>query len=262
MMRAIAACLVLCEHPSFVSMRCFAIFSRGALAVPDLIVDRQKAAEVLRRLQESYGTPDWRPHYAPVDELVLTILSQNTSDLNSGRAFATLRERYATWQDVLDAPVEELAETIRAGGLARQKAPRIQTALRRLREEQGDYSLEFLRAMPTAEALAWLTSLDGVGLKTASIVLLFCFGKPSFPVDTHITRVTRRLGLVDPKATPEKIKAVWESLVPGDWYYALHLNLIRHGREICRAPTPRCGACVLQDVCCYPHQAPHEEPRS
>ena len=210
------------------------------------------AAEIYRRLLDVYGYPNWRPDNAPLDELILTILSQNTSDVNSGRAFAALRARYADWQAVIDAPPDQVAETIRSGGLAQQKAPRIQAVLRRVLAERGTFDLGFLRDWPRDEALRWLTSFEGVGPKTASIVLLFCFGVPAFPVDTHITRVTRRLGLVAAKASPEKIQARWEALIPADWYYPLHLNLIRHGREICRAPTPRCLVCVLRDLCAYP----------
>ena len=210
------------------------------------------AAEIYRRLQAAYGAPDWRPTYAPMDELVLTFLSQNTSDLNSGRAFAMLKARYPTWQEVLDAPVEELAETIRSGGLAQRKAPRIQAALRRIQADRGEFAIGFLADLPTDEALRWLTSFDGIGHKTASIVLLFCFGKPAFPVDTHVGRVTRRLGLAGPKDTEEKIKGIWEALVPPEWYYPLHLNLIRHGREVCHARSPECGGCVLRDICRYP----------
>jgi endonuclease III len=209
------------------------------------------AAEIYRRLLAAYGTPDWRPHYGPVDELVMTILSQNTSDINSGRAFESLRARYPTWQAVLAAPVDELAETIRSGGLGQQKAPRIQAALARILVERGDFNLDFLADIPRDEALAWLTSFNGVGPKTASIVLLFCFGLPAFPVDTHITRVSQRLGIAGPKATPTQIQAIWESLAPAEWFFPLHLNLIRHGREICRAPTPRCPICPLNDICRY-----------
>ncbi len=150
--------------------------------------------EVYQRLLAAYGEPTWRPYYQPMDELVLTFLSQNTSDLNSGRAFEALRTRYPTWQAVLDAPVEELAETIRSGGLAQRKAPRIQGALRRILDERGEFNIDFLADLPVEEATSWLTSFDGIGHKTASIVLLFCFNKPAFPVDTHVGRVTRRLG--------------------------------------------------------------------
>ena len=218
----------------------------------ELNTKEEWAAGIHCRLLETYGVPDWRPQNTPMDELVQTILSQNTSDLNSGRAFAALRARYPTWQDVLDAPTEELAETIRAGGLGQQKAPRIQAALRRILEERGEFDLGFLGDLPADEGLAWLTSFPGVGHKTASIVLLFCFNKAAFPVDTHVTRVTTRLGLVEPRTSAEKIKAVWESLVPAEWYYPLHLNLIRHGREICRAQSPRCPVCALIGLCHYP----------
>jgi endonuclease-3 len=212
---------------------------------------RGLADEVYHRLLAHYGEPDWRPHSPPMEELVLTFLSQNTSDVNSGRAFQALRARYPTWQAVLDAPPAELVDTIRSGGLAQQKAPRIQNALRRILQERGEFSIDFLADLPTDEAMRWLTSLDGVGHKTASIVLLFCFDKPAFPVDTHVGRVTRRLGLAEPKDSEQKIKAIWESLAPAAWYYPLHLNLIRHGRQVCRARAPDCPACVLNDVCRY-----------
>jgi endonuclease III len=209
------------------------------------------ASLVHRRLLAAYGQPEWRRHFPPMEELVLTFLSQNTSDINSGRAYEALRARYATWQAVVDAPTAELAETIRSGGLAQRKAPRIQNALRRIREERGEFSIDFLANLPTDEAMRWLTSFDGVGHKTASIVLLFCFDKAVFPVDTHVGRVSRRLGLAGPKENEERIKAIWESLVPADWFYPLHLNLIRHGRQVCLARGPDCLACVLNDVCRY-----------
>lgn len=209
------------------------------------------AGAIHGRLLVAYGEPSWRAFYAPIDELVLTFLSQNTSDLNSGRAFQALKTRYADWQAVLSAPVVELAETIRSGGLAYQKAPRIQKVLRRILEERGDFNIDFLADLPVVEAMRWLTSFDGVGHKTASIVMLFCFGKAAFPVDTHVGRVTRRLGLAGPKDAEEKIKGLLERLIPPEWYYPLHLNLIRHGREVCHAPRPDCGRCVLIDLCRY-----------
>lgn len=215
---------------------------------------RDPAAEIHRRLLAAYGEPTWRPYYRPMDELVLTFLSQNTSDLNSGRAFEALKARYPTWQAALDAPVAELAETIRSGGLAQQKAPRIQKALRRILAERGTFSLDFLADLPVDEATRWLTSFDGIGHKTASIVLLFCFNKPAFPVDTHVGRVTRRLGLAGPKDSEEKIKGLWERLAPAEWFYPLHLNLIRHGREVCHAQRPACGRCLLLTICQYPEK--------
>jgi len=209
------------------------------------------AAEIHHRLLLVYGEPSWRLAYAPMDELVLTFLSQNTSDLNSGRAFQALKARFPDWQAVIDAPTEELADAIRSGGLADRKAPRIQKALRRILEERGEFNIDFLADLPVDDAMHWLTSFDGIGHKTASIVMLFCFGKAAFPVDTHVGRVTRRLGLAAPKDTEEKIKGLWERLVPSEWYYALHLNLIRHGREVCHAHRPECERCVLNDLCCY-----------
>jgi endonuclease III len=210
------------------------------------------AGAIYERLRVAYGQPNWRPYYSPMDELILTFLSQNTSDLNSGRAFAALKARYGDWQAALDAPMEELAETIRSGGLAYQKAPRIQKALRRIKEERGEFDLDFLGEMPVEDAMRWLTSFDGIGHKTASIVMLFCFNQPAFPVDTHVGRVTRRLGLAGPKDNEEKIKGLWERLAPPEWYYPLHLNLIRHGRQVCHAGRPECGRCALIDLCRYP----------
>jgi endonuclease III len=216
--------------------------------------NERNAGEVHRRLLAAYGVPDWHPSYAPVDELVLTILSQNTSDINSGRAYRALRGRFPAWTDVMAAPAAEVASAIRPGGLAEIKAPRIQAALQRIRRERGEVSLDFLAEMPTEEALRWLLSLDGVGPKTACIVLLFCFGRPAFPVDTHIARITRRLGLVASAANAEQIRSAWQALVPPDVFYPLHLNLISHGRAVCKAAAPRCPACVLIDICAYPRR--------
>ena len=212
------------------------------------------ADAIYHRLLVAYGEPTWRPYYAPIDELVLTFLSQNTSDLNSGRAFAALKARYPDWQAVVDAPAEELAETIRSGGLAYQKAPKIQKALRRIKEERGDFNIDFLAELPIEDAMRWLKSFDGIGHTTASIGMLFCFGREAFPVDTHVGRVTRRLGLAGPKDNEEKIKGLWEGLAAAERYYALHLNLIRHGRQVCHAGKPECGRCVLIDLCRYPEK--------
>ena len=215
------------------------------------ISEQDFAREVHRRLLEHYGAPEWRPHYEPMDELVLTFLSQSTSDVNSGRAFEALRKRFPTWQEVLDAPKEQLADAIRSGGLSQQKAPRIQAALRRILQERGEFSIDFLADLPIQEAMEWLTSFDGIGHKTASIVLLFCFGKDAFPVDTHVGRVSRRLGIAGPTDSEEQIKKIWERSAPPEWYYPLHLNLIRHGREVCHARNPACDRCILRDVCRY-----------
>lgn len=209
----------------------------------------KKAEAVHSLLLQEYGEPDWRPEYEPLDELILTLLSANTSDTNSGRAFDRLKEAYPHWQAVMTAPEDELVEVIRPGGLAPTKAPRIQAALRRILEERGQFDISFLADLPVDEAMDWLMQFEGVGHKTASIVLLFCFGKAAFPVDTHVQRVSQRLGFASSNASAEKIKEIWEGLVPSPWYYPLHLNLIRHGRQVCAARNPRCQECVLLPHC-------------
>ncbi len=210
---------------------------------------RVKAEAIVQRLAAEYGYPAWYPVGDPVEVLVGTFLSQNTSDVNSNRAFDALRARFPTWEAVMTAPIEEVEEAIRPGGLARSKAPRIQAALRRIFSERGEFSLDFLKDMPLDQARAWLQSFHGVGAKTAAIVLLFSLGRPVFPVDTHIHRISRRLGIVPPAATPEQTEAAWESLVPPEGFYPLHVNLIRHGRQVCKARDPRCHICVLQNLC-------------
>jgi endonuclease-3 len=220
---------------------------------PNLVAKAQTIHELLLA---TYGHPDWRPDYAPMDELILTILSANTSDVNSGRAFGQLKAAYPTWEAVMTAPLAELTEVIRPGGLAPTKAPRIQSALRRILAERGEFDISFLADLPVAEATHWLVQFEGIGHKTASIVLLFCFNKPAFPVDTHVQRVSQRLGIAGPRDDPAKIKAIWESLAPGEVFYALHLNLIRHGREVCLARRPRCAACMLQQHCNWYAQQP------
>ena len=221
---------------------------------------REKALRVHRLLLAEYGEPVWRPHRPPLEELVLTILSQNTSDVNSGRAYEELRARYPTWEGVLAADTAELAATIRAGGLGRTKAPRIQKVLRRILAERGALSLDFLAEMDTEAARRWLLSLEGVGPKTAAIVLLFALGRPAFPVDTHVHRVARRLGLAPWEATPEEVEVLAEQTLPPEVFYAFHLNLIAHGRRVCKALAPRCDLCILRAECdWYRRQAPPGE---
>jgi len=199
-------------------------------------------------LLAEYGDRPWRPR-DPVASLVNTILSQNTNDVNRDRAYERLRERFPTWEAVRDAPEEELVEAIRPAGLGPTKGPRIQGALRRITAERGAISLDFLSEMELEEARAWLLALPGVGPKTAAIVLLFALGKRAFPVDTHVHRVTRRLGLIPESASREKAHDLLETLVPPEIYYPLHLNLIAHGRAICHARNPECERCVLEEVC-------------
>lgn len=211
---------------------------------------RAKALEVHRRLLEAYGEP--RPHPSdPIGTLVSTILSQNTNDRLRDQALRRLRERFPAWEDVRDAPVEEIVQAVQVSGLGAQKAQRIKAALGRITEERGTLSLDFLREMPVEEARRWLTSFDGVGPKTAAIVLLFALGMPAFPVDTHIHRVSKRLGLIPPSASREKAHDILEAMLPPAVYYPFHLNVIRHGREVCAARKPQCGRCVVRDLCAW-----------
>ena len=205
-------------------------------------------------LEEMYGYPEWRQHLAPVDELVCTILSQNTSDTNRDRGYVALRERFPTWEAVRDAPVDEVIDANRPARLANQKGPRIQAALPYLGEQNGALSLDFLDDMSIDDAKAWLTGINGIGPKTAAIILLFAFNRPAFPVDTHVHRVTRRLGLIGPKTTAERAHVELEAIVPPEDYYPAHLNIIRHGREICHARRPRCEICPLAPHCDYFHE--------
>ncbi len=217
---------------------------------------QQKALEVHRRLLDFYGEPIWRNPLPPLDELVSTILSQNTNDVNRDRAFASLRARFPTWEAVRDAPTEAVVEAVRVAGLANQKGPRIQAVLRAITEERGELDLDFLAEWPVEKARAWLTRFKGVGPKTAAIVLLFSLGKPAFPVDTHIYRVSGRLGLRPPKMSVEAAHRHLEGLFPPETYYAAHLNLIRLGREICTARKTHCDRCPLRDLCDHAQAQP------
>lgn len=209
-----------------------------------------RLAAVARRLASRFGTPGVCGHEtSPVDNLVLTILSQNTNDANRDRAFASLKKKYPTAARLAAAKPAELEDAIRAGGLAKTKAASILSALSRLEKERGGYTLDFLRSMPLPEARAYLTSFGGVGVKTANILLLFSLGFPAFPVDTHILRVTKRLGLAPESATLAKAALLLEPHVPEGAHVPLHLNLIRLGREFCRPRNPLCPSCPLLPVC-------------
>ena len=212
---------------------------------------RGKVRRVHAALLKAYGEPLWRNPLPPVDELVGTILSQNTNDVNRDRAFEALRARFPTWEAVRDAPVAEVVAAIRPAGLANQKGPRIQAVLQAITAERGALDLGFLRDLPVDEARAWLTRFKGVGPKTAAIVLLFSLGRPAFPVDTHVHRVTGRLGLRPEAMSADACHPHFESLLPPAAYYAAHLNLIRHGREVCHARNPECQRCVLRSLCDY-----------
>ncbi len=211
----------------------------------------KRALKIHERLLEFYGEPIWRNPLPAIDELVSTILSQNTNDINRDRGFNALREKFRTWEEVRDAQTAEVVDAIRPAGLANQKGPRIQQVLRSITEERGNLDLSFLEKLTVEEARAWLTRFNGVGPKTAAIVLCFSLGKPAFPVDTHIYRVTGRIGLRPEKMTVEQAHPHLESLFPPETYYAAHLNIIRLGREICQARRPRCEICPIIKLCDY-----------
>jgi len=211
----------------------------------------QLALSVQQKLIEFFGEPTWRNPLPALDELVSTILSQNTNDTNRDRAYQALRLRFPTWEAVRDAETGAIIEAIRPAGLANQKGPRIQQVLREITAERGALNLDFLGQLPPGQAREWLEKFKGVGPKTAAIVLLFSLGKPAFPVDTHIYRVTGRLGLRPEKMTVEQAHAHLAGLFPPQAYYAAHLNIIRLGREICQARKPNCPACPLNDGCLF-----------
>jgi endonuclease-3 len=222
--------------------------------IPEYARRRAKYEPVAAILREVYGYPDWRQAYPPVDELVDCILSQSTTDANKDRAFALLKGRFATWEEVRDSDQETIIETIRPAGLAHQKAPVIQGALRYITDQRGEINIDFLGEIPINEAKAWLTAIRGVGPKTAAIVLCFAFNLPAFPVDTHIHRLGQRIGFLPTGISADKAHDVMESIVPPSDYYAFHLNLIQHGREVCIARFPRCERCPITAYCDYYQQ--------
>ena len=235
--------------------------------------------DTLGALETMYGKPVWQRVYNPTSELILTMLSANSADINAEKAFDALcrhwpvqsdgpiagagsgfrpgwggvgiEEAVADWAAVADAPLDELIDVIRPGGLGPTKAPRIQAVLRQIFEERGDFSLEFLGEMTPAAALAWLTQINGIGRKTASVVLLFSFGMPLMPVDRHIERVTKRIGIVPPKATAEQAHDYIQSQLPDERVHEAHVNLITHGRQTCHAQRPACGRCAIANRCRY-----------
>jgi endonuclease-3 len=205
-------------------------------------------AELTGRLEAHYGEPV-KKRRDPLDELVLTILSQSTSDTNRDRAWAALRRSFDDWEAVRDAEAARLEATIRVAGLAGQKTATIQGVLRKLSDAYGRPTLEALHGMEDAEALDFLSSFRGVGQKTAACVLCFALGRPVLPVDTHVHRLARRLALVPERATAVQTQAALNELVPSELRFALHIHLIRHGRAVCKARQPRCGECVVEGLC-------------
>lgn len=220
-------------------------------AVDNMDARRAKYPEVAKHLEQRYERRTWRKRGSAVDTLIGTILSQNTTDTNSGKAFRQLKDAYPTYDDVLNAPVDELMDVIRVAGLANQKAPRIQRALQKIKDERGAFDLDFLAAMDADTARDWLTSIKGIGLKTASIVVCFGYDGAAFPVDTHVNRVSQRIGFTPPGTTPDKAHYIMEEIVPPKDYFAFHIQLIQHGRAVCKARTPRCSECPLTHVCDY-----------
>lgn len=219
----------------------------------------RRARTVHERLLKVYGEPVWRRPLPAIDELVSTILSQNTNDANRDRAFDALRDRFPTWEAVRDARSRSVVAAIRPAGLANQKGPRIQQVLRQITAERGVLDLEFLRTWPAEEARAWLLRFPGVGPKTAAIVLLFSLDLPAFPVDTHVHRVTGRIGLLPPKMTADQAHPFLAGLFPPDAYRAAHLNLIRLGREVCAARRPACERCPIRRSCDFGRRGSRRE---
>jgi len=207
------------------------------------------AEEVNRRLVEKYGDPSWRDTLPILDELISTILSQNTNDTNRDRAFSKLKGTFEMWEDVRDADASAVIEAIRSAGLANQKGPRIQKILQQITAERGSLELDFLREFTAEDAMNWLMRFNGIGPKTASIVLLFSLEKPAFPVDTHIQRVTGRIGLRPEEMSNEQAHRHLGALFPLESYKSAHLNIIRLGREVCHPRHPACDICILQSIC-------------
>ena len=205
--------------------------------------------KVVKLLEQEYGPRRWHPNRDATDVLMETILSQNTSDTNSGRAFASLKARFDSWDAVASAPTERIAEAIKCGGLNQIKAVRIKQVLEQIKREQGHITLDSLNSKTMTEAEGYLMRLPGVGHKTASCVLLFSLGKPSLPVDTHVFRVAKRLGLIDSKVTIDKAPGLLRKQIRPSKVYQFHVHMIEHGRRVCHARQPSCCRCVLKIIC-------------
>ncbi|MCK5045038.1 MAG: endonuclease III [Candidatus Heimdallarchaeota archaeon] len=209
-----------------------------------------KVKTIISKLDKHYGIKHWKRWREPVGELVRTILSQNTTDKNSLRAYANLIEAFKTWDAMVEADEAEIAEVIRSGGLANIKAKKIKKSLIEIKKREGKIDLEFLAGYKPDDAEEYLVSLDGVGPKTAACVLIFSFNFPIMPVDTHVHRLSNRIGLVTTK-TREKTQEAMKTIIPKKNIYSFHLNLIEHGRKVCKASKPLCSQCFLTDFCDY-----------
>lgn len=219
--------------------------------------DKNRVKDILRLIRRSYGRPRAFRASAPIDELIRTVLSQNTTDKNSLAAFAVLKRSFRSWEKLLDTDTVKLARLIEHAGLANIKAKRIKDILLEIRAREGRLSLGSLKNMGTNEAIIYLRSLKGVGPKTAACVLLFSFGKPVMPVDTHIYRVARRLGLIPKDLSIEGAHQLLSGMVPKDLIYDFHLGIIEHGRKTCKAQNPRCGVCLLYSLCRFKDKILH-----
>ncbi len=228
--------------------------------MPTSILPIVHLARVYEILIATYGEPKNEPDNNPLGGLIATILSQHTSDINSERAYQQLVMAFPTWEAVRDAATDKIAEAIKSGGLANIKSVRIQDVLHTLTEQQreqggarplAEYLSDELAWRSTEEALRYLRSLPGVGPKTAACVLMFHLDRPAFPIDTHVWRTARRLGVIGPKVSADAAHTLFAKVIPPEWVYPLHVNLIRHGRQICHAQRPACDACPLYNECAY-----------
>ncbi len=222
-----------------------------AVETPPNAALQAKTMLVYERLVALHGERPLKPRREPMHELISTMLSHRTTQQNEAVAYEEMRRRFGTWEAVRDAPLNELIDAIKVSNFPEVKAPNIQATLSRIIAERGEANIEFLRDMPTEEALAWLTSLPGVGIKTATLVLLFCFHKPVMPVDTHVHRVSQRVGLIGPKVNPTAAHPLLLNLLPADPYtlFNFHVALLKHGQKICVWKDPRCEKCPLTDIC-------------
>lgn len=222
-----------------------------ALETPPDEVLQAKALVVYQRLIEKHGERPLKPRREPMYELISTMLSHRTTEREEQAAYDEMRRRFGTWEAIRDAPLPKLTDAIQNVNYPEAKARNIQTALHRIIAERGEANIDFLRELPVDDGIQWLTDFPGVGIKTATLVLLFCFSKPVLPVDTHVHRISQRLGLIGPKVTAEKAHSLLLALFPPDPHilFNFHINMLRHGQKICIWQSPRCEQCPLTDIC-------------
>jgi endonuclease III len=206
---------------------------------------------IIQNLKAVYGVPECEPRLDPLDVLVQTILSQSTTNINSDRAFESLKRRFPTWEQARRARATSIETAIRRGGLARQKSVRIKKLLNEIYQRRGSLDLAFLRTAPIEEAIEFLASFNGVGPKTIACTLLFACDRPIFPIDTHIFRIARRLGLIPEKGSDQEAHIRMTAMIPAGRFYEIHVNMIRHGRKVCRPQNPLCEQCCLIDYCLH-----------